>query len=846
MAGQMGAEPKELGSVGPYKLLSLLGQGGMGRVYLAEQLHPVRRKVALKVIHSAFVTPAMEARFRLEHKSLARLQHPNIAALYDSGYEDGRPYFAMEYVDGMDFVRYCDHGHLSVRARLRLFMDVCAAVHHAHQRGILHRDIKPQNILVSEIDGMPVAKVIDFGISKWMHANSPFTQTEETGIPSLTGSGTIVGTLGYMSPEQIHPDEVVDTRADVYGLGAVLYHVLTGRPPFDTDSLGDVPLAAAVIKWQRHQITRPSSKILKSGERLLELAKYRNTSAAKLPRQIRLDLDWVVMKALERDKERRYVSAEEFRRDVENFLQQRPVMAGPPSPLYVARKFLERNFKVVTALSLFFIAVVIGVARTSQAQKSAKANALRAEQETQKARQSVSLMQELLGSVDPAQHGAEVTFVDVLQAFENRMGFLEAVEPGVRAELRLNLGITYRRLGLLEKADAQFEEMEHILAGEEVSDSYVLLFKYNSAQLLAHHAFFDKAESYLKDVLAQVGPRDHLARAARTQLGEIYLKAGDRHGASECAEKIQAIYGAPYTSGELVFLRDFYRVTDQPEPLFQLVKTWLSQSPHDADDDQTMWLDLGLTFAEVLSELGADLQAEQVLGAMSERLSRNRPELGRSVRIAEADLYCRTARREEALIKMEHLLEEDLSDNERVRLLALKASCHHEREQYGAARDCFVEIVRINQKTLGPEHFDTLVYGQNIAMMDLELGRAEVAVTSLSALLPKIAERVGEDHWLVSQVHYGIGKGLRLLGFHEEALSHLQEAYMGYADAFGAVHPKTLSAEREQLRCFAAMENQTRFDALYEESEKHHCRLSEVKEARMKDFSQITYHGNRK
>ena len=344
---------------GRYKLIEAIGEGGMGSVWLAEQREPVRRKVAIKLVKAGMDSKQVLARFEAERQALALMDHPNIAKVFDGGMTDqGRPFFVMEYVKGVPLTEYCDQARLSLKERLNLFMPVCQAVQHAHQKGIIHRDLKPSNILICLYDGKPVPKVIDFGLAKAMYQ----ALTDQS---LHTAHGVMVGTPLYMSPEQAeHNNLDVDTRTDIYSLGVILYELLTGSTPLERQQLKEAAFNEILRLIKEVEPPKPSTR-LSSSLSLPSIAAQRSIDPKQLSRMLIGDLDWIVMKALDKERGRRYETANGLARDVERYLHDEAVEACPPSATYRLKKFVRRNRLQVIAAGLVLVVLVGGITGTS-------------------------------------------------------------------------------------------------------------------------------------------------------------------------------------------------------------------------------------------------------------------------------------------------------------------------------------------------------------------------------------------------------------------------------------------------------------------------------------------------
>jgi len=468
--------------LGRYRIVRKIGEGGFGSVHLAEQEEPVRRKVALKIIKLGMDTKQVIARFEAERQAVAMMDHPNIAQVFDAGTTDtGRPYFVMELVLGVPITQYCDKKKLSTRERLELFVPVCHAVQHAHQKGIIHRDLKPRNVLVTLQNDQPVPKVIDFGIAKAIRQRL----TEKT---YCTGFREMIGTPQYMSPEQAGTGvDDVDTRADIFTLGVMLYELLAGVTPFDLETLRKATYDELQRTIREVDPPKPSARVQGLGEteEAIAIAARRRTQRTVLLRILRGDLDWIVMKAMDKDRARRYATAKDLADDIERHLRHEPVVAGPPGAAYHLRKFLRRNRFSVAAGGLICAALVIGILvstvglvqanrarRELQVQRdAADASARAAEAETAKSSTVSEFLQAMLSSADPRKAlGREVTVRFLLDqaAREIDEGALEG-QPEVEATVRMTLGETYKALGLYEAAEEHVRKAGAI-RGERLGD----------------------------------------------------------------------------------------------------------------------------------------------------------------------------------------------------------------------------------------------------------------------------------------------------------------------------------------------------------------------------------------
>jgi tRNA A-37 threonylcarbamoyl transferase component Bud32/tetratricopeptide (TPR) repeat protein len=517
-----------------------LGEGGFGSVWAAEQREPVKRRVALKIIKLGMDTRQVIARFEAERQALAMMDHPNIAKVLDAGStETGRPFFVMELVKGVPILEYCDTEKLDTKSRLDLFTKVCHAIQHAHQKGIIHRDIKPTNVLITLHDGVPVPKVIDFGIAK-------ATNQELTSKTIYTEHRQMIGTPAYMSPEQAEMSGLdIDTRSDIYSLGVLLYEMLTGTTPFTQDELASAGFDGMMRMIREVEPHKPSTRLSSLGDTATLTAQQRRSDVQKLGLMLRGDLDWIVMKCLEKDRTRRYETANGLAADLSRHLSDEPVLAGPPSAKYKLAKFVKRNRGQVIAGGVVAAALVLAVVGTStgmvwalkekdradteatnaslaaaaemEARRDAQANeqkaieeAERAERELARATEIKRLITEMIRSVDPdvAQDADTTVLRRILDDVSTRLANGEVEDELVEAELRWVIGDVYRILGMFPQAEQHLPHATAVyvrILGE--TDPSTLKCVHALGLLYQYQGRYAEAEAKLLEVLDAVRRR---------------------------------------------------------------------------------------------------------------------------------------------------------------------------------------------------------------------------------------------------------------------------------------------------------------------------------------------------
>jgi serine/threonine protein kinase len=539
--------------IGRYKLLEQIGEGGCGIVYMAEQEEPVRRRVALKVIKLGMDTKQVVARFEAERQALAMMDHPNIARVLDAGSTfSGRPYFVMELVRGMKITEFCDRKKLSTEERLKLFIQVCQAVQHAHQKGIIHRDLKPSNILVTIVDGAPVPKVIDFGIAK-ATSNQPLTDKT-----LFTAFEQFIGTPAYMSPEQAEMSGVdVDTRTDLYSLGVVLYELLTGKTPFDAEELVRAGIDQIRRTIREQEPPKPSTRLhTLAHPDLTTTAQARRTDEHKLLQSVSGDLDWIVMKCLEKERSRRYETVNGLATDIQRHLNNEPVTARPPSHLYRFQKLACRNKLAFVAAGLVSTALVLGITmstwqtvRATRAEKKSAAalTLVSAERDAKElARQDAEAISKFLTEVfqspDPTRDGRTITVAQTLDKATKKLETDLADQPGRRAKLQATLANTYASLSIWGEATRLRKKVrDYYVAtfGPEHPDTLTAMFNLAASRRNENLPLMEEVLTLRRKVLGPEHPDTLLTMSSLA----VFYNADDRSDeAIKLAEQALALH----------------------------------------------------------------------------------------------------------------------------------------------------------------------------------------------------------------------------------------------------------------------------------------------------------------
>jgi len=527
-------DPQPGDQLGLYEIKKQIGAGGMGIVYLAHQTEPVQRDVALKLLQYGMASRDVLARFGAERQALALMSHSNIARIFDAAVTDsGRPYFVMEYVPGTPITEYCDNHKISIDARLRLFLDVCDGVLHAHQKGIIHRDIKPSNIIVAEENGLPIPKIIDFGIAK-------ATERRLNDDSLHTQVGTLIGTPGYMSPEQagVVPHDV-DIRADVYSLGVLLYELLVGVLPFETTTSanGLLEIQEAIRDEEPLRPSRRLSSI--SADQQSTVSANRAMRFAALERRLQSDIEWILLKSMDKNRDRRYASVSELSADIGRFLEGLPILARPPTHLYRAGKFVRRHtvgVSIAAAAAVFTVAFAVTMAvQSAQLQRALDQTTL----ERNRAEQVSDFMVDLFASANPEVSGrSDVTAAEILEDGSKRLQEDLANQPELRAKLLVTIGESYRVLGGVENAKTAVSLLEQALddLNSDSTQAQQVGAIFNALGTVHHDTGdYDDAEVAYQRAL-ELLKEDKSARSRADVLGNLSVLHTDRGNLSEAEE----------------------------------------------------------------------------------------------------------------------------------------------------------------------------------------------------------------------------------------------------------------------------------------------------------------------
>ena len=731
--------------IGPYRVVAELGAGGMGAVYLADQFQPVRRQVALKLIHAGLESADLLARFASERDLLARMNHPNIATVLDVGEaEDGRLFFAMEYVPGVPLSDFCDRRGLDLQHRLQLFLQACAGVQHAHQKGVIHRDLKPGNLMVADYHGTLVVKVIDFGIAKGVDA---YGRLE----PGTTRAGAPIGTPAYMSPEQARGDpNAVDTRTDVYALGGVLYKLLTDEVPIPEEVIsrsGEAGLARALMD---SVIAAPSQRVL-AGARHADSEWKRRMAGdpSSVARQLRGDLDWITLRALERERERRYASVSELAADVQRYLDGAPVLAGPPSRVYRIRKFVRRHRVFVGAAAAVLLALVAGIVgttwmalearaqrdRAEQAQAATAAALERAEAERSRALAVSGFLEEMIAAPDPWKlRGASldarnVRLIDALGSAAARLGDSLQERPVLRGEVGALLGRTFRRLGLFQAAEQRLEVAVADLssaAASQAPEGVRIAAVLDLALTRAALGDADAADTDLSEWL----PR---ADAAAAVSGDLVEEAYRVHAEVAAAR------------GDLALAEERARSN-------------LERAIARHGADSTAASGARASLADVLGQRGTWEQAtalvQQAVASETARLGPAHP-LVLELRFRQAGLLLR-------------------------------------KGDYPAAERLYGDLALAAEQVLGPEHPATVMYLAHVATTLDNAGRRGEALAQFAGIVPRLQRSLGEDHADTLTIRANHAIALRATGEFDAATAILEDVHRRRQVVLGEAHPETI------------------------------------------------------
>jgi serine/threonine protein kinase/tetratricopeptide (TPR) repeat protein len=760
--------------IGPYKLVQRLGEGGMGVVWVAEQTEPVKRRVALKVIKPGMDSEQVLHRFEAERQALALMDHTNIARVLDAGTTpEGRPYFVMELIKGVPITKYCDELHLTLRERLELFVPVCEAIQHAHQKGIIHRDVKPSNVLVAVQDGKPVPRVIDFGVAKALHQRL-------TDQSMYTEIGQVVGTLEYMSPEQAELSALdIDTRADIYALGVLLYELLTGTTPLEPKRLKAAALLEVLRLIREVEPPKPSTRLSESKESLASLSAQRRTQPVRLMKEVRGELDWIVMRCLEKDRMRRYETASALANDVQRYLKDEPVEACPPSAGYRLRKFARRYRAALAIAAAFAVLLVLGAVvgiwlavRATAAEGRARSAQTEAEADRDRARTAERLAAQRQQRAEKAEKKATVGAA-IVRAVND---FLQKDLLG-QADVGNQVGGRQRNLTVRELLDRAARQIEGKFRGQELTEAAIRLTLGNAYRALGE---FDQAHKHLERALAlrrrNLGASHPDTLTALDDLAFVQMQLGRYDEAEkrlkQVLEATRARWGAdhPETLQSLGYLGLLYHMRgryDEAEKLLAQVAKGLRAR-------------LGPNHADTLTSLSALAMLYRTRGRYDE---------------AE-EMLERVVRGRQAALGADHPVTLATRHN-----LATVYQMHGRQD---AAEKLFARVHEASRTLLGDDHPLTLGSKNHLAMIYNSSGRTEQAAPLFVQVLAAYRRKLGPDHPETLASMHNLAICRLAAGRDEEGQTLVEQALKGWRAQRGAGHADTLSGMNTLAMCHLA------------------------------------------
>ncbi len=791
-------------SIPGFRLLQKLGEGGMGEVFEAEQLEPVRRKVALKLIKRGMESKEVLARFDSERQALALMSHPNIAQVYDAGTTtDGRPYFVMEFVQGVPVTQYCDTNRLTTKERLELFTQICDGVQHAHHKGVIHRDIKPSNVLVKIQDLKPVPKIIDFGVAKAIAQRL----TEQT---LFTAIGEFIGTPEYMSPEQAEMTELdIDTRTDVYSLGVVLYEMLVGAQPFDGRELRRAGFDEMRRKIREDEPPKPSVRLSGLGEQSTSAAKNRRLEPSTLARQLHGDLDWITMKALEKDRTRRYDSPGELAADIGRHLRNEPVLAGPPSTTYRVKKFVRRHTIGVAASALVVLALILGIAGTTVGMIRAKRAEKAASREAETAQQVSDFLVGLFEVSDPSEgSGEKVTAREMLDEGADRIRRELTDQPLVQARLMSTMGWVYISLGLYDTAQELLEEALAIREAELPPDHPDLAASLNElGEAYRERAEYDQAWPLYERALAireeAFGPESMAVAAVLSNMALVLVDRGEYEEASSLYERMLAIDRHTLGPDDPELATSISNVAilhvrkgefDEARALFERALEIFEKA---YGPDHIMVASSLNSVGGVLNDMG-DYRAalpflersvaikEKVLGPDHPSLAGTLGNLGTLLKTLREFDRARTMLERASVIYREALGPDHPDYGESLSDLAI---FHASTGDLEAAGPLFEESLAIRERALGPHHPIVATSLNNLGVYHRSMGDNEGARPYYERALEAYERSLDPGHPQVALALTNLANLVKDLGDYDEAREMYERALVIREEALGPDHP---------------------------------------------------------